>query len=418
LGNSATEGALDYRGDEDVVCTTRPILLNGAGRLVNSSNADFVFSGVSSAAGVSGSLTLDGNDKSSHNLIENVTDGDGVTSIVKDGDGIWELGNSSARDFSGDLTVKRGVLKVSNRYSWYKWTIRRNDGALNNDNKLESLIQAYAFSLYDQSGDRQNWELKEVSSAASLKPGQVALDAVCTVANYNSTTRLTNLFTRAISRWTCKPMKNNSPIVVEPDDPSTHVSVVMRLPVSASPITSYDWGYSNENPRRKVKSYTLFGSVDGVDWIELHKVDGIEKVNDKYWFFAGGIATMDNISPHTGGQAIDSGKVSRLNATVSVAAGATLESTGAKLEVSKIRIDANGAGVMRNLSFSANGEIDVLNHSDGLRFLPGTYEDCEGLENLENYSLSMNGVPYRRGHVKVLDGKVAVLKPGFVVFVK
>jgi hypothetical protein len=127
---------------------------------------------------------------------------------------------------------------------------------------------------------------------------------------------------------------------------------------------------------------------------------------------------MDNISPHTGGQAIDSGKVSRLNATVSVAAGATLESTGAKLEVSKIRIDANGAGVMRNLSFSANGEIDVLNHSDGMRFLPGTYEDCEGLENLENYSLSMNGVPYRRGHVKVLDGKVAVLKPGFVVFVK
>ena len=213
-------------------------------------------------------------------------------------------------------------------------------------------------------------------------------------------------------------MKDGASIIVDPEDASTHVSVVMRLPVSSAPIASYDWGYSNENPRRKVKSYTLFGSVDGLDWKELDKVDDIGTVADKRWYFAGVTATMDNISPHTGGKAIDSGSVSRLNATVSVAAGATLESTGAKLEVSKIRIDANGAGIMRNLSFLPDGEIDVLNHCDGLRFLPGVYEDCEGLENLENYAVSFNGIPNRRVHIKVADGKVAVLKPGFVFVVK
>ena len=211
---------------------------------------------------------------------------------------------------------------------------------------------------------------------------------------------------------------NGSPVAVVPEDDTTHVSVVMRLPASSAPIASYDWGYSNANARRKVKSYTLFGSVDGVDWKELDKVDDIDKVADKRWYFAGVTATMDNISPHTGGKEISTAHQSSLNAMVSVANGATLESVGAKLKVSRIRVDALGAGTMRNLSFAGSGEIDVVNHSDGMRFLPGAYEDCEGLENLENYAVSFNGIPNRRVHIKVADGKVAVLKPGFVFVVK
>lgn len=421
LGTATTEGALEYKGAADAVCSTRPISLFGKGRLVNSTTNGFDFAGVSSKTDVEGTLTLDGAAGSGANVLRELTDGDGTTSLVKEGSGTWTLADTNG-SFSGSVVVKEGTLIVgAPTYTWYKWEIRQNDG-----DASTSYVQAYHFGLYDENNNRQNAFLEQAASVSALLPGTCIATAPRGYANYNSSTPVVNLFVDTVARWGGK-LKDAA--IISPEDDTTWISVYMRLPSGAKPIASYDWGYSNANPHRKVKAYALFGSIDGVSWDKLDTVDSIDAVGDKRWFFAMGYATGTEaevaaaINHHEGGKSINAypqvvARPFAKSSGVQVAAGATLEATGCGAELSSLVVDTAGMGTIRNFTLPENGTIEILSETKPGGDLPGTYENVTGLENVGNWTVKINGTVKPGATVEYVNGKLRLYLPGSVLIVR
>ena len=423
LGTATTEGALDYRGATAALCTTRPALLKGAGRIVNSSAADFAFAGVSSADGVEGTLVLDGGVDATNNVVSAVSDGGGVTSVAKEGAGTWKLGDANCA-FSGDVAVRAGKLKVAGAlpFTWYKWTITRG-------NASDKVIGCYEFALYDEEGVRQNGGLTYSSSpAASLAPGQAGIELGYPNATFSWTVGKVDvgaLFDDNTPRWTLLASTNTVTYKPAYADPQSWISVVMRLPQGAKPVASYDFApFSNGNTRR-ILGYILYGSVDGVNW---------EVVDDDYaanltslpsseniWYFSRTAQTAGTASPHEGGKAIRSLSQTATAPlagvrSVSVAEGAVLEAEYGAAELSSLRIDATGAGTLRNIAFAESGTLDVANLPHGCSVLPGTYENCTGLENIENWALTFDGGDPRTKRVRCVGGALHIVRSETVLF--
>ena len=100
--------------------------------------------------------------------------------------------------------------------------------------------------------------------------------------------------------------------------------------------------------------------------------------------------------------------------SVSVAAGATLK-TYDGVEIGKLKVDSASAGTIDGFTFTENGTIDVTNPPDSSSFLPGTYVNCSGLENIAGWTLKVNGAPNAKCKVSVRNGKLFFWRPGFII---
>ena len=100
--------------------------------------------------------------------------------------------------------------------------------------------------------------------------------------------------------------------------------------------------------------------------------------------------------------------------SVSVAAGATLK-TYDGVEISKLRVDSAGAGTIDGFAFAANGTIDVTDAPSEASFLPGTFVNCSGLENIGGWMLKIDGVENTKCKVRARDGKLYFSRLGFIV---
>jgi hypothetical protein len=100
--------------------------------------------------------------------------------------------------------------------------------------------------------------------------------------------------------------------------------------------------------------------------------------------------------------------------SVSVAAGATLK-TYDGVEISSLKVDSAGAGTIDGFTFAENGTIDVSNPPDDSSFLPGTYVNCSGLENVSGWALKVNGTANAKCKVIVRNGKLYFARLGFVI---
>ena len=179
---SATNGTLSYIGTASAVCATRPIALDGAGRLRNDSALAFDWTGVTTKGSAAGTLILDGAGVS--NIVRDVTNGLGTVSVVKEGTGTWTLtGNINA---TGGLEARGGTLVVDNRkvFSWFRLSVRdtwRKFRIDLGDTGTDSALMLSEFGLWSADGTRQNLGLTYNSAANGnhllLEPGQACIGA-------------------------------------------------------------------------------------------------------------------------------------------------------------------------------------------------------------------------------------------------
>ena len=102
---------------------------------------------------------------------------------------------------------------------------------------------------------------------------------------------------------------------------------------------------------------------------------------------------------------------------VQVLSGGTLEANTTNLTVNSLAIDAKSAGVIKGLSFGETGTLDVRNW-DEEDTLPGAYVDCEGFENLANWTLLFDGRAKAGRRALVSNGTIVILKKGISITIK
>ncbi|MBQ6914926.1 MAG: autotransporter-associated beta strand repeat-containing protein [Kiritimatiellae bacterium] len=424
LGGASTPATLEYVGTSNVFCTTRPILLKGkGGTLKNSSDKPFVFGGVSSAAGESVALTLAG-DTSATNEIWNVTDGEGTTSLVKDGSGTWAL--CGTNDFSGSVTVKNGTLVVKNlsefNYDWFRFIIKERAQPSTASDRQN--VRAVELGIYDAENKRMNGGLTTYASYGSKPDGTLPAG----MAGYGhpnmpaerSDRPLSGLFEGGTSLWAQMGLPNGEPTLSET---STWVSVIMHLTNTTARAKTFDVAQRGDDDPFRYKTISMEGSLDGVHWDVLTNVT--TSAAKSKWTFAASSVSAANSATHTGGCPIAGGPEGTANAlegvgaSFSVAEGARLVAQGAAT-IPGLTIDADGAGTVEGFAFAENGTLSVKNMPRSGGVLPGAYVNCTGFENIGNWTLydADKGRAARGYKLAVSNGTIRIIAPGAMLIVK
>ncbi len=423
LGGASTPATLEYVGTSNVFCTTRPIRLKGkGGTLKNSSDKPFVFGGVSSAAGESVALTLAG-DTSATNEIWNVMDGEGTTSLVKDGEGTWVL--SGSNDFSGTVTVKAGTLVIKNlsksNYEWFRFIIKERAQPSTASDRQN--VRAVELGIYDAENKRMNGGLTTYASYGSKPDGTLPAG----MAGYGhpnmpaerSDRPLSGLFEGGTSLWAQMGLPNGEPTLSET---STWVSVIMHLTNTTARAKTFDVAQRGDDDPFRYKTISMEGSLDGVHWDVLTNVT--TSAAKSKWTFAASSVSAANSATHTGGCPIAGGPEGTANAlegvsSVAVAADTRLVAQGAAT-IPGLIIDAEGAGAIEGFAFAENGTLSVKNMPRSGGVLPGTYVNCTGFENIGNWTLydADKGRAARGYKLAVSNGAIRIIAPGAMLIVR
>ena len=174
---------------------------------------------------------------------------------------------------------------------------------------------------------------------------------------------------------------------------------VVRLPVDADPMTSYDVGSrfastEAEPSGQTAQSWTLDASVDGVNWQRLDTVVSNKVAGKVQWRYAkrGYAATNNNGKKILAGIA-PAVTLDRGLDDVSVATGARLV-TDKTVVVRKITINAEGMGTLCGVRLEEGGIIDIVNAP--MRGSLDVAVDLTGVTLPATFSFRINGAVDRR----------------------
>ena len=465
LGGDGTTGTMEYIGNKYGWCTSRLMAVKSSGRFVSdvspywledvyafgTGNKTFTLSG-SSDHGNTATLFSDGNDG-------------GKLNVVKDGSGTWTL--TKPTSFTGELLVTGGVLKVENNsnYRWYRMNFTENGyGCPRYDTTLslgtnangtavaqgdaeKVSIQLLEFAMYDAEGNNILLNLQTGESPNAGEAGVIAqydfddnyrTQKVGTVAfaskkgyytNYKNG-KLLYLFDGKSGTKTHAYIGADSDGITQ-DDPSSWMSLVMRLPDNAPEAVRLDFmssmpctnGIATYNGRI-LTAYRLDGSVDGVNWdIGIAGSEALDapKLGAR-WYSDHTDSVSKTPRPNKGFEIkkTKSDSVpSHSFSTIGVANGGVLEVIGDPIEVSGLVVDASApAGTISNFKFAASGTVDVRNadlaSTDSLE-LPGDYSDLDGFSNLGKWNLTFDGERHASLVLSAANGKLTVRKRGLRV---
>lgn len=434
-GSATTEGTFEYTGSTPVWVTQRPMVLNGDVRFKNDGNAAFRYANVTPKTAGAKTVTLDGAG-TGENVLADIFDSDSApVSIVKEGSGTWTLANTNA--LHGAITVKGGTLKLQSpagKYSWFLWTAKGvvyPDGGEGSDYKPSSMGQVYAFSLY-RTNDYMcvNNGLSACSDYAAIQSGQAAY-----FDSKVHTGTLTRLFDGNQATTWSGTVDSKMPRV---EDESSWVRIVMRLAADAGEVAGYDFGCTYGVSQSGLDgrydmfggdpgAWTLEGSVDGIHWHELHRIDNaldrncgmpVGLYSKRLYKTQSGTAAL--ILCSTNSQQIVGHSTNAANplsevASVSVVSNATLEVVGEALEIGNLVVDVTSGGTLRNFTFAQNGTLEVSEKGSGIVELPLAFEDCSEVNRISRWALSVaDGKPTTR-RIAVINGKVCIVPRGYVV---
>ena len=442
IGNTKEDAnaVFEYVGGQCAIATNRPTVLVGKGtvRSMATGKGYLALTDISPRDAAAVTLVLDGTN-GNHNLMRDIHDGTGVVSVVKRGSGEWTLSGDTR--FSGSLRVEEGVLTVLGpRYTWFRMSVMQaGDGAADNMGDDRGQIAMQKIALYDAEGVRQNvglqctpaygsgkhpadaaWQELTPGSAKTGRPG---------VRQYTAEHDVAELFqeTDGVSVTIQYRNANDTDwIISSTNDPSTWISYVMRLTNGVPEIVRYDiqaW-YNNSIARRWPRHVRMEGSRDGVkwDWLGDHDFDPEGRTTSGRW-----ISNGDSFSPG----AVRKGKGMALthssdpdafvlsNVTyVAVSSGAVLR-TFDDVTLSSIEVDYNDCGTIQGFTLAAEGELNIRNLPAETRCdLPLILSGVVGTENLENWNVSLNGIPRSKVKLHVSGSTVSVTRPGFCMTIK
>ncbi|MCQ2390033.1 MAG: autotransporter-associated beta strand repeat-containing protein [Kiritimatiellae bacterium] len=313
-----------------------------------------------------------------------------------------------------------------------------------------SKINIRQIGLYNSAGERLNEGLTDAESLSSSSTltiqgaipaeGQVGFDA--SVAGYKvkfgNTLGLASAFDGVYNGNTgglCNFdwfAPDGSALKPNPQDRTTWVPIVMHLAGEAQPVTHFDVQYYNNTAVQLPTRLKLEGSLDGRHWTTVYdnatqgEALTTEIPNFNCWVSDGvNASNASHERPIGKGLAVSRSYPADPEPkdqfahveSVSVAAGATLTSN-ATLPLAGLTVDAAGAGTLQGFTFAANGTLDVRNLPAGGMALPGTYLNCEGLENLANWQVSRDGTVSSRLHAYVRNGVIYVTTPGLTLNIR
>ena len=423
----ATIGTLSYVGSADVSVTTRPIAIDGAGRLRNGTERAFSWRGITTKDAEDGVLALDGD--GDDNVVSSVTNGAGRISVVKEGSGTWRMEG----DFNvSALDVRRGVLdlSVAQNYTYYRFNVKE----LWSDAQTTFILSRFA--LLDEDGACVNTNLAYNKSACGnpsrLSPGQWAFWT--TDFNYYNTGdggNAKNIFMEngvppSYDADCC--VLNRSGVKPVLGDESSWFRFIMRVSDSAPAISKYDicasGGYDAANNRphpREPFSWSVEASRDGVNWTEVSSVVSNSTPTTAAWqWYSTQTATFDSAQ---NGYAIAPERITDLKPTeldyIAVAAGATLRSDK-RISVKELRYDTTrGGGTIEMFSFPVSGTVSVTGDGIGASsviHLPCTFTNCRNVSNMSRWNVLVNGSPTRH-RVKATASGIDLQPDGLLIIV-
>ena len=412
-GVAEKEGTLEFVGTETAFASQRPISLLGNGRLKNSGTASLTLRGVSARVAGEHVLALDGANMMS-NAVAEVSDGveGAVVSVVKEGDGKWMLkGNTT---FSGDIVVKGGELEVeanTNKFNWFRMTFRKAGNAY---------VSPAEVALYDIDGVRQNKGLAWKSGYTSgnsvpirheccdLAPGEIFYGCSGSGAYVSSGSGLP-----AFTVDNASSSKNGhaSLLGVNPTEevPYNWIPIVMRLTNGANEIVSFDICQADGWPERQPTSYSVDGSLDGVNWYPLNDTpydENWELPGARKWYSYGDDFVAGDIRKLSEGKGFAIAghpEVSSLPnvRSVRVDTNATLKTTYENVGAIKaLTVSAAGCGTIDGFKFAANGTVDIVDAPEkGVVDMPITIVNDGGTAaNIASWPITVGGIAQTRRH--------------------
>ena len=445
LGTSeGKEGSLEYTGTDGVVCSTRPIALQGDGRICQNAEVPFRFSGIKSDGENAKTLTLDGTGVGG-NEISGISDaGKGAISVAKDGSGTWTI--SAANSFSGTLSVKGGTLNVcAPNWNYFKFVTRQNyTNDIAGANAAQSGPGFYVreMAFFNAEGVSQTVGNTYADSLQSVVPGSFILENKIAVDVQHTTTypdaNWNSLFADDSDPAKIGFTVANNKLTPVVDNESSWASIIIRLPEAADPITSFDYVWVLENSKNGCNtqpSYiTVMGSLDGFEWTEILTKDYLSAsasgrwVSDNKSYSAGDlVAARTNSKKARHGFSIEQPDESIASplasvSKVSVAAGATLKSLYGKITLDSFGVDmTSGGGTVEGFAFAEAGTLHLDNVVSGGTPLEKTFTpvNCTGVANLSNWTLLVNGAATSKYTASVSeDGKVRLASVAMRVIIR
>lgn len=437
LGTPQSEGTLELGDGAGILSTTRPLALFGDGRFRNDGTAPFRFANVRPEGGAR-KLTLCGSGTSGENILGEVFDSAAnPVSLVKEGSGEWTL--SMTNSFHGDLTVKAGTLRVGNssgRFSWWRWTCKQCLSPTSKTVQLDefALFGADYHRLNITNGTEEaNWS--QCSYYPAIRPGQLAYCVGYeTSADAPDLLALVDIHPKAVG-WNYAAGRK---LVM--DDPSSWVSVVMRLTNGTPEVASYDfacrYGTGDANSTRDPAAWMLEGSADGLHWFKVHEVDNVNTPEAERTMYA----RSSNVAFYKTGSSFYNGtpppavydkKAQKIagstnltvNAladvrSVSVAAGATLKADVPGQVLGGLTVDAKGAGTVDGFGLAENGVLEVVNLDPNATLeLPIAFTNTEDAD-LSGWSVKVGGRIRPSWSARMKNGRITLERPGILLIVR
>ena len=405
-GGAETEGTLEYVGNGFAGAKDRPIAMKGDGRLRHSGTNGFVrLSGVTALTAGAKTLTLDGDAVDGNAAdceIANIVDAaDRSISIVKEGTGCWAL--TGNQDIRGTIRVKGGTLYLRNpvNYTWFRWTLKEPVTAVNGNYRV------YEFGLFDGNNSRVNTGMTVPDVYASPRGNlQYGEAAFTNSVKSHSTGPLVNMFDGSGSTvW----RSNYSGVTFSADDESKWIPIVMHVS-AATPVCSFDFNpyYSNESGDIYApKIFSLEGSADGANWHEIAS-EGGASVSSTGWYYKRTTGAYRAINTSVPVAERATAFLQNVE-SVRVDSGATLKMEG-DVTLASLVVDAAGAGTIVGGALASTGTIDVLADPEATRTeLPISLQGVDGVENIADWTLKVNGVESGNYRISVSSGGTLTL---------
>jgi hypothetical protein len=415
LGTHSTTGEFVYVGSSDVACTSRLFAVRGTGIVRSDTSAALSYEGATSYDAQGGTLILEGSGE--YDNFANVTNGVGPLSVVKRGSGTWMLGKNI--DVAG-ITVKNGTLRISNsrQYRWYRYTVKQlwRTG-------VDSQLQLSQFGLFNASGTQQNVGLTESELAIGktylLNAGECGWNHA---RSYNQGRSIVNLFKGIDTDGLMTAYRYNTtskaPAI---DKPEYWISFTMRVADDADTVKYYDvksqQGYKSDGMYEREPQVWMFeGSVDGRNWEVLDEEADQTVAGTGARWYSSGVKTFNASAPGFEIATEAPARTVRVG-SVSVEGGTLVADV--PVAVSNLVVDAMSGGTLDGFAFAESGTLTVKNLPEGNEMvaLPGTYENCTGLDSVSRWTLSLGGESTRK-RISVSDGVIRIYSPGAVFLVR
>ena len=419
LGDGTTFGAeaeippalatFSYVGSAGGVGADRLIAVKGAARLRNDTANYFGWQGVQPLTGTTGEqkLVLDGEGTDSHlSDATNIADGATLT-LVKTGSGTWTVGGNHA--FSGGIEVRGGTLVLDNAYHWYRFTVQQVT--------KESYAQFGSFGLWDADNVRQNLNLVHNRDADGhterLNPGETAMtSSTYNYSNGDTSRTLAKLFLDGAGLFSIG--YGERPVLTKP---ASWVGFVMRLTNGAPEVVKYDlMSYGSGEAARAPTAWKLEGSSDGRIWDLLDHKESYPLTSQKAkcWY------TSNKADSSTGFSFADKLPTSLATVPYVALSGGGVLRARKPVAVGDLRIDAKTGGALEGFAFGESGTLAVDFGADrpaGLK-IPGAFTDCTGVENLDDWTLTLNGQSKPNWRIRATEDGITVIPPGVIIFVR